>query len=147
MYPLYCTLDTASTSNVHVHVYIYYGALRTFLVLFILYPSYLPSLWKMHNSKYKRMGPTRDFCYFYVPEPYLMHFTVHIAVDFQLFCTKGCVLHGIGMGCPFQGPKKSRFIRPTPAKVLLALEKWFCPHQNHYFLLHINNRYIKSWYM
>jgi hypothetical protein len=37
------TLDTASTSYVHVHVYIYYGALRIFLVLFILYLSY-PSL-------------------------------------------------------------------------------------------------------
>ncbi len=44
---------------------------------------------------------------------------------------------------PFQGPKKSRFLVPTPSN---APRNGSCPPQNHYVPRHINNRYTNSYF-
>ncbi len=45
---------------------------------------------------------------------------------------------------PFQGPKKSRFLGPTPFQ---CPSQWCCTPQNHDVLRHKNNRYINSYYV
>ena len=40
---------------------------------------------------------------------------------------------------PFKGPKKSRFLGPSPLK---CPSLWIVPPQNHFVPHHINNRYI-----
>jgi hypothetical protein len=43
---------------------------------------------------------------------------------------------------PFKGPKKSRFLGPSPLK---CPSLWIVPPQNHFVPPHINTRYINSY--
>jgi hypothetical protein len=61
--------------------------------------------------------------------------TFQISVDFYYLVTLAALV-------PFKGPKKSRFLGPSPLK---CPELWIVPPQNHFVPPHINNRYINSY--
>jgi hypothetical protein len=71
-----------------------------------------------------------------VPTPYLST----VCTDSDFFGPKWHSLQS----WPFQGPKKCRFPGPTPSN---APHNGSCLPQSHYVPRHINNRYIKSYYV
>jgi hypothetical protein len=100
---------------------------------------------KNRNIKY-RIQVTATAKLMYIKLPMFLFFIWHLILmgENPLLHQKGWAQMALALLVAISGPKKDSFFRAQP---LQWPSKWIRPHQNHYVLRHINNRYINSYFV